>query len=183
MLTCYYLENRDFFVTFSGCVSQSEKLLAGVFQGSVLGPLLFVILINDVPKLSNVYESIFANDKLLYSSSFRVTATTKWLKQALNFHKRYFKKCKIKLNNDKTEAILFTKTWPHVNIKVSCENVNLKWLDRVKYLRGRLDKKLIFSDHINYTTSEAIASLINLNPVFKNKYLSKKISCYHTNFK
>lgn len=174
LLICSYLENRDFFVMLNGAVSHSKDVLAGVPQGSVLGPLLFIVFINDAPKLSNVDESIFADDKLLSTSSYRISAITKRLQQAFNVHKRYFSKWKIKMNKDKTEAILFTKRRPLLNSQVCCDNLKLKWLEKVKYLGGILDKKLIFSDHINYISSRAIASLIKLYPVFKNKYLSKK---------
>ena len=130
---------------------------------------------NAAPKLSKIEESIFADDKLLYTSSYRVSAIVKRLQQALKVHRRYFHKWKIKINNSKTEAILFTKRRPQIKDNIFSENIQLNWLNKVKYLGIILDQKLNFGDHINYVISKSIASLIKFYPIFKNVYFSKKI--------
>ena len=58
-----YLTNRKQRVRISGTLSSSETISIGVPQGSVLGPLLFLLFINDLPNLSNNYSTtLFADD-------------------------------------------------------------------------------------------------------------------------
>ena len=56
-----------------------------------------------------VDESIFADDKMLYTSSYRISAIVKRLQKAFDSNRKFYHKWKIKLNDGKTEAIIFTK--------------------------------------------------------------------------
>lgn len=170
---CSYLDNRKFFVFVDSIISIDKRLLAGVPQGSVLGPILFIIFINDAPKIVKVDESVFADDKLLYTASYRVSAIVNRLQQAFKAHKRYFHKWKIKINSQKTELILFTKRRPCIeNVKI--DDLDITWQSSVKYLGVMLDHKLIFNKHINYIVTKTTANLIKFYPIFKNKYLSSR---------
>lgn len=100
------------YVFLENVISSIYDLLAGVPQVSVLGPILFLIFINDAPKIKKVDGSIFADDKLMFTASFRISAIINRLQQAYKANKRFFHKWKIKLNEKKTEAILFTKRRP-----------------------------------------------------------------------
>lgn len=172
LLICSYLDNRKFFVYLGNEKSDLWKMLAGVPQGSVLGPLLFLIFINDAPKIKDVKESIYADDKLMFTASYRISAIIKRLQQAFIANKRFFHKWKIKINPIKTEAIIFTKRRPVFEGNVICDGNEIIWSDKVKYLGVWLDRKLIFGDHVNYINHKAIGSLINLYPVFKNSHIS-----------
>lgn len=163
-----YLQNREMFVFLNGFKSLIRKLLAGVPQGSVLGPILFLIFINDAPKIKGVDDSIFADDKLMYTASYRISAIVKRLRQALKVNKRYYHKWKIKLNDSKTEIIIFTKRRPTL-IDFEMDNRIIQWSDYVKYLGVLLDTKLTFTKHVNYLTSKAIATLIKLYPIFNRR--------------
>lgn len=174
LLICSYLEDRNMFVMLNNVISKLFRLLAGVPQGSVLGPLLFLIFINDAPKVSKVDESIFADDKLFFASSFRISAIAKRLQQAWAVNKRYFHKWKIKINDSKTEAILFTKRRPLISDYVYCGDLKIEWLDKVKYLGVVLDHGLTFGDHVNYITQKAVANLIKFYPFFKNRHFDYK---------
>lgn len=103
---------------FYNIKSLLKVFLAGVPQGSALRPLLLIIFINDAPKIKNVGESIFADDKLLYSASYRISEIVNRLQQALMVQKRFFHKWKIKLNLAKTELIVFTKRSPNLSCNV-----------------------------------------------------------------
>ena len=64
-----YLFNRKQFVQFGAVCSQSEPITCGVPQGSILGPLLFIIYINDLPNASKVVKTfLFADDTSLFYS-------------------------------------------------------------------------------------------------------------------
>lgn len=162
--------------------SRLLKLLAGVPQGSVLGPLLFLIFINDAPKTCKVDESIFADDKLFYSAFYRISAIVKRLQHAFKVNIRYFHKWKIKINENKTEAILFTKRRPKILDNIFYGDLKIIWLDKVKYLGVMLDHRLTFNEHINYLCHKAIVNLIRLYAIFKNRHFDKRsrVILYHT---
>ena len=64
-----YLINRKRLVEFSSACSQPEPIVCGIPQGSILGPLLFIIYINDLPNASNLLKTfLFADDTSLFYS-------------------------------------------------------------------------------------------------------------------
>ena len=65
-----YLSNRKQFVQYNQSISHTETMPCGVPQGSVLGPLLFIIYTNDLPNCLQYSKAIlFADDTTVYSSS------------------------------------------------------------------------------------------------------------------
>lgn len=181
-----YLTKRKMFVELNGEISSNCSLMSGVPQGSVLGPILFIVFINDAPKIRGVDVSLFADDKLLYTMSYKVSAIVKRLQLAYDRHKRYFHRWKIKLNEAKTEAIIFTKRRPKISSFVKINNVNLEWKDNVKYLGVILDCRLNFNAHVNSIVCKSINSLIRLYPIFsRNSFVSteNKILLYKVNIR
>ena len=89
-------------------------------------------------------------------------------------NKRYFHRWKVKINDSKTEAILFTKRRPLISDHIFCGDLKIEWLDKVKYLGVVLDRGLTFSEHVNYITRKAIVNLIRFYPIFKNRHLDHK---------
>ena len=63
----YYLENQEQRVVLNGQTSEWRKIMSGIPQGLVLGPLLFLIYINDLPDGINSLCKIFADDTSLFS--------------------------------------------------------------------------------------------------------------------
>ena len=64
-----YLHERYQFVEINGIKSSLRKIDFGVPQGSILGPLLFLIFINDLPNATNFYIKLFADDTFLCSQN------------------------------------------------------------------------------------------------------------------
>ena len=146
-----YLHNRKQFVTINGFNSSLKSIKYGVPQGSVVGPLLFLIFINDLKasvKNSTVHH--FADDTtLLYTNNFLKT-----LSQKINYDLRgitdWLNANRISLNSDKTEFILFN----HPN-KAKTEEFVIKINGKrlypslyVKYLGVLIDEHHSFKHHI-----------------------------------
>lgn len=145
-------------------------------QGSVLGPILFNIFINDAPKTINVDESLFADDKAYFTCSYKVSTITKRLQEAYDKTSKFYDKWKIKLNSIKTEAIIFTKRRPCIASKLLINDTHINWSDNVKYLGLYLDKKLTFTKHVNDTIKKSIGSLIKFYPILnRNSKQNKQV--------
>ena len=147
-----YLTDRRQYVRVNGKNSGFKQIFYGVPQGSVLGPHLFIIYINDLPNaLIHSESTLFADDTcLLFSSS-----SLKKIERCLNIDlKRLFKwLCanKISLNVSKTEVLLFRnvhKTINHnIGLKLNGKILNLS--DTVKYLGVYLDSLLSWKTHLD----------------------------------
>lgn len=169
LLLYSYLKNRSIFVCLNDITSIYCNLSAGVPQGSVLGPILYIIFTNDAPMMKEVGTSIFADDKMFFVSSYRISAIVKKLQTALDKNKRYFHRWKIKLNETKTESIIFTKRRPLINSNIKINNHVIPWSDNVKYLGLYLDTKLNFTEHVKKVIEKAIGKLIMLYPIFNRR--------------
>ena len=102
-----YLHNRKQRVVIRSCMSDFKRVNVGVPQGSVLGPLLFLIYVNDISESLHSLTRLFADDSsLFYSASSLVD-----IEGIINHDLRllvWTKQWLIKFNPLKTEAILFT---------------------------------------------------------------------------
>ena len=103
-----YLSNRKQFVQYGDLLSQKTDILMGVPQGSILGPLLFIIYINDMVHSSELFKFInFADDTTLITNLNNEDMRNESLNYELaNFH-NYLKANKLSLNVNKTKAMVF----------------------------------------------------------------------------
>ena len=88
-----YLSNRTQYVSYNNCKSSLKDIVCGVPQGSILGPLLFILYVNDITFTSNVLDFIlFADDTtILYSHKdiiSQVNVVNKELKEVSNWFKK-----------------------------------------------------------------------------------------------
>lgn len=114
----------------------------------------------------NVNLSLFADDKLLFSSSRLVKTVINRLQKALDKNRKYFHKWKTKLNQGKIEAIIFSKRRPNIRNNVKIGHHSIPWSDKVKYLGLILEKRLNFSNRANNIISKSIAKLPSCYPKF-----------------
>ncbi|GFX78514.1 RNA-directed DNA polymerase from mobile element jockey [Trichonephila clavipes] len=135
-----YLVNRSFQVRVNDTLSNSFRINYGVPQGILLGPLLFNIYINDMPTHPQTSTNIYADDTVTLATYKNHKTITLALNNHLNLLQNFFDTRKIKINVDKTKAVLFTKrkTQPTPPTLYSTQ---LQWSQRTKYLGLTLDKK------------------------------------------
>ena len=169
-----FLYDRKSFVQVNSASSECYNIPAGVPQGSLLSPHIFNIFINDIPKPRSCRLAIYADDSALIANVENPRNLNKLnhiLANGLNELKIFFDKWKIKLNNTKTEAILFTHSRIMENEKLSEEiqflGQNLEWKEKVKYLGVILDRKLLFKDNINHAVTKAKKAMVALYPLLK----------------
>ena len=139
-----YLKNRSQFVSILGFNSTTKPVPHGVPQGSVLGPLLFLIYINDLHtaiKHSKVYH--FADDTNLLNTGNSANKMQKYVNADLKILYKWLLANKISLNCDKTEVIFFHKPRFKVpNIKIMMNGHRIFPSKSIKYLGLYLDETL-----------------------------------------
>ena len=116
MLTWFksYLQNRTQIVTIHGKHSTPASLRHGVPQGSVLGPKPFILYLqplSNVIKQYPVLHQVYADDTQIYKSytPSEIVDTIKCIEQCISNVKTWMFHNKLKMNDDKTEAILFAQ--------------------------------------------------------------------------
>jgi len=102
-----YLKNRYFTVKLEDKLSSRFKTKAGVPQGSILGPTLFNIYINDIVQTDDTKLAMYADDTVLLSSSSNVSYSIKTLQNAATKIERWCHSWRINMNPAKTVAIMF----------------------------------------------------------------------------
>ncbi|GBO25343.1 putative RNA-directed DNA polymerase from transposon BS [Araneus ventricosus] len=114
-----YLTNRHFTVLVKNSDSIPRKLHAGVAQGRILVPIIFVLFMNDISQLRNIILSLYADNTAIFSQGKTPDKAIVPLQNCLKNLEACFLRWKIKLNVDKTESIVFNKKnddWPNVKV-------------------------------------------------------------------
>lgn len=109
---------------------------------------------SDLKLRKNIQIACFADDTAIYTSANRTKTITNALQTALSNIDKYFSSWKIKINPQKTQAILFPFNRQRKRIPNQSINLNgaeLSFSNEVKYLGMILDKHLIFASHISAT--------------------------------
>ena len=150
-----YCSNRKFEVQIQDTISTTRNIQSGVAQGSLIGPLLFLIFINDIPTLpGKTILSLFADDTAIITKGNRTKLVNK-LQEHLKLIEDWLTKWKIKLNVNKTEAIIFTRKRKSFK-KLTLFNEEINWSNEVKYLGITLDKRLTYQKHISNVSKKFI---------------------------
>ena len=152
-----YLKHRKQFV-FSKSTGLIE-VICGVPQGSTLGPLLFLIYINDMFKASNSISTMFADDTNLFISHNNVKEMFKIMNEELEKFNVWFKVNKLSLNADKTKFTLFHKSSQSENLPLKLPNLfmnntNIERKESLKFLRVLIDETLSWKNHIKILESK-----------------------------
>ena len=146
-----YLSNRWQYVTLGNTKSQNRKVSCGVPQGSVLGPLLFLIYINDMNKaLKNCITHHFADDTNLLCSKRNLKELRKTMNEELSLLFEWLCANRLSLNVSKTEFIVFRPNRKTINqtFTLKLNQKTIRESTKIKYLGVLLDNKLSWSLHI-----------------------------------
>ncbi|KAI8126988.1 putative RNA-directed DNA polymerase from transposon X-element [Lucilia cuprina] len=173
-----FLDSRNFCVALNGVNSAPKGITNGLPQGSVLSPILYSIYTSDFTAPKDLETAYYADDTALISSSKLTSALLRKMEKGLSACTKYFHKWRIKINPNKTQAIIFPynkspKRIPRRQISIGNEHIPID--NCVKYLGVILDKKLIFREHIEQACQKAIKAIRSLWPLLnKHSYLNAK---------
>jgi hypothetical protein len=140
-----YLTNRKQYVYLSGAKSRTLRILHGVPQGSVLGPLLFILYINDLHNAILHSETThFADDTSLTYSDQSLKTIERRLNVDLKFLFKWLSSNLISLNVAKTVVVLFRneRKTPDFNIRLKLNGKYLELSETIKYLKSLLELSL-----------------------------------------
>lgn len=169
-----YLCNRKQRVKVNDEISDYLVIKSGVPQGSVLGPLLFVVYVNDIENIKlNGNISLYADDTSIFNKDKNadnlVEKTNQDLKEIVNF----FKINRLEINEKKTQLMLFTSPQKKfkTNTNFIINNTALEPATCIKYLGLYFDPHLKWENHINFIV-KSVAPIIGI--LFKLKRVIPK---------
>ena len=161
-------------------VSDALPVTCGVPQGSVLvlGPLLFLVFINDMQwALSNCKIKLYAEDLVLYHSGINVQETGRFLQTSLNDCSRWCKVNKLTVSTKKSKLMVFgtrAKVKKERNVEIYLNGDILQKVPTFKYLGMILDPPLTFKHHISFVIRTVLHKMTLLAKL--TKYLNVNVA-------
>lgn len=119
----------------------------GVPQGSILGPLLFLLYINDLPDMSEHFAVLFADDCSSVIRDSSMTAVENAIRKSLENFEAWFANNNLKLNLNKTNLLIINKK---EEINIQHNNGLLTSSEGVRFLGLQVDSFLTWKSHIDY---------------------------------
>ena len=176
-----FVKERKYFVSVNGLKSNTKTVTNGVPQGSTLGPLLFLLYVNDMNNSSRLLKFIqFADDTTTTYRGFNLDIVKETVENEIKKVLIWLASNKLIINIQKTHTMLFTNKRGNNALHITIQNTELEQKDSCKFLGIFIDKDLNWKSHIEYITnkiSKIIALLGRLKHTFpksilKNLYLS-----------
>ena len=171
-----YLQGRCQTLSVNGILSKECNIKYGVPQGSILGPLLFLLFINDLPSYlshHNCFTNLFADDTTISKSSTSLNLIKSELQSVVDSVCEWAQVNGMALNSSKTKCMLLTTY--QKRSKMVCDKLNLQVdnetiqdVDCEKVLGVSVDENMTWNDHINM-----IAKRLSMKTA-----LLSRIKCY-----
>ena len=178
-----YLRGRRQYVTIDGKNSSESLLKFGVPQGSILGPLLFIIYINDLPNIHKLAKFIlYADDANIIITGKNVHEITEQANKLCKTLSQWVHCNGLKLNVKKTNFMIFSncKSANQHEYSFTIENSRIERTQSVRFLGVLLDAKLNWNQHvtaIRQKMSRHIGILYKLKSILP---LSARLNIYHS---
>ena len=149
-----YLYKRKQFVSYNGVNSSPKSISCGVPQGSILGPLLFIIYINDIVSVSTLFEfTLYADDTNVLASDYSLANLIHNINRELICISDWFIENRLSLNMDKTCFIVFHNPQRKIDIgsiNLCIRDIQITNVSCTKFLGLCIDQHITWNDHIGY---------------------------------
>ena len=178
-----YLSSRKQFVRVNDKFSEPRQMVCGVPQGSILGPLLFIVYINDLCSISkSVHSIIFADDSNFFKSGKDLASLSKEMEQEMIDVILWLNANKLSLNVIKTKTMAFCPHQKNENpqVKLQINDTEIEQVKTSKFLGVHLNEHLNWTEHISHVTKK-VAQVSGM--IYSSKsYLPKKsrLELYNT---
>ena len=199
-----YLTDRQQFVCIDSISSTLSEITLGLPQGSILGPILFIIFINDLPKSTLLYSLLFCDDTTLLASGPNLADLVTFVNSELQKVSTWFRTNKMSLHPLKTKFTIFHPSphlipWNEINIYINENNIDcpspndqlirkLEFVNHeseipaIKFLGVYFDPALNFRYHIKQLNAKLSKSLFVLRRCQKILYPEAMRSLYYSTF-
>ena len=174
-----FLDQRIQRVMVDGQMSDHCDVTSGVPQGTVMGPIMFLIFINDLPSVVNSPCKLFADDLVIYrqinNQEDQIT-----LQRDMDRLADWESKWGMQFHPDKCEHIMITRKRKPLRTTYSLRGHALKTVESAKYLGVTITSKLDWKEHIENTTKKASKTLGFLRRNLKNAAEKTRETAYKT---
>ena len=173
LLISDYFKGRYQKTKIGNVSSKPNLILLGVPQGSILGPLFFLIFINDLLSyLVDVNAKLFADDTTLYSSGAELDDLTARFSSIIRQLLDWCSKNRLDINWSKTFFMIITKKRIKIPESFTFGNINIKCVSEFKLLGVTIDNKLSFKTHLSNISHIVNSKLFSIKRIF---YLSTSV--------
>ena len=153
-----YLTGRKQYTMVNGVKSCELLIDIGVPQGSVLGPLLFLIYINDLPLVTDSISKLYADDTCLLISAPTLNDLQIKANSEMNRMYKWMLSNKLSLNYSKTKFMLFQRQKKSPTLNLYINDNKIEQVSCFDYLGVKIDNRLSWKDHIKHLESKLAQS-------------------------
>lgn len=148
-----YMTNRNMVVKYKGDFSSTQPVNMGVPQGSVLGPLLFILYTNDLSENLNAdHITMYADDTTIVVSAYNLDELSDKINMVRNEMNVWCKKNDLILNSEKTVLMNIYNRKPIPSVFGQYSNIN--FCEQTKFLGTSIDSRLTFVHHIGHVSAK-----------------------------
>ena len=148
-----FLNDRTFQVRVGTALSRTHNLENGTAQGTILSPLAFIVMIDDLPDvMTDVEPSLFADDAMIYKCGRNVKLLTRKVQCALDEAQMWADEWGFKISAEKSVAVLFGRSTHDrsAETKLHIGGIQIKIENKAKFLGVIFDRGLTWQPHIDY---------------------------------
>ena len=176
-----YLTDRKCYVELDTYKSRMNTFNIGVPQGSILGPLLFLIYVNNLPKFSNSMQTqLFADDTIVFNTGTDIDMLIDSTNNELTKLNDWTLAHRLTIHPDKTKLLIVSnRIPPNRNLSIRFLDIETNQSNSCKYLGVHLDKKLSFKDHIKYVNGKISRHTGILYKIRNNLPMKARLDYYY----
>ena len=145
-----YLQERDQCVHFKGTLSSKKSSLYGVPQGNILGPLLFIMFINDLPLYVNSNTDMYADDSTIHTSARTVKELNNKLTEDMTNVQAWCTNNNMVINDGKTKAMMITTSQRAATLN---SNPRVEFINNGVQLKNTNSEKIlgvVMNEHLSW---------------------------------